>query len=85
MLSADRLKSGVPAVIKSVNVSCKTKRRLGSFGIIPGATVIFIRKAPFGDPIEFKVKDTRLAIRKCEAEKISVEYDRKNWTKRLFI
>ena len=42
-------------------------------GLVPGAEIEVIRKAPLGDPIDFKVKDYHLSFRRAEAEMIQVE------------
>lgn len=50
------------------------KRRIMDMGITKGAE-IFVRKvAPLGDPIEVKVRDYELSLRKADAELIEVEY-----------
>lgn len=84
-LTADKLKKGVPAVVVSIKACGALKKRMGSLGLVPGAPIMFIRSAPFGDPLEFSVRDTRIAVRRSEAETLTVEYDKRNWTKRLFI
>ena len=49
------------------------KRRIMDMGITKNAT-IFVRKvAPLGDPIELKVRDYELSLRKADAEMIEVE------------
>ncbi len=47
-------------------------RRLREMGLIPGTLFTFIRKAPFGDPIEISFRGFRLSIRKKEARLISI-------------
>ncbi len=85
MLTSEKLKFGVPATVISVGGSKALRKRLNSLGIFKGASIVYIRSAPFGDPLEFKAGETRLAVRKKDARLIRVEYDRKSWTKRLFI
>ncbi len=84
-MTADSLKKGVPAVILFVSGEKVFKRRLESLGVTVGAPIVFLRKAPFGDPIMFAVKNTRIAVRKTDAQTISVKYDKSNWTKRMFV
>ena len=85
MQTCENLKSGVPAIVVSVGGSRVLRKRLSSLGIFKGASIVFIRRAPFGDPLEFKTGETRLAIRKKDARLIKVEYDQKKCTKRLFV
>lgn len=59
---------------KVVNVSGKTAvtHRLMEMGVIPGVAVKVIKTAPFGDPIQIRVRGYSLAMRKSEAEIIEV-------------
>lgn len=47
-------------------------RRLISLGLVPGASITVVRKAPLGDPTEYAVRGSRLAIRRSEAATILV-------------
>ncbi len=44
--------------------------RLLEFGLLPGTEVELIRFAPFGDPIDIKVRGYHLSIRVQEASQI---------------
>lgn len=65
----------IGAVTKVTNVSGKNaiSKRLMEMGIVPGVSIRVIKSAPFGDPIEIRVKGYNLAIRRNEAEAIEVE------------
>ena len=52
-----------------------TKNKLLRLGVVEGIKVIAIRKALFNGPIQIKVRDFYLAIRKQDADKIIVRYD----------
>jgi Fe2+ transport system protein FeoA len=41
-------------------------------GVVPGAPVRVIKTAPLGDPIEVRVRGYNLALRRTEAQTISV-------------
>jgi Fe2+ transport system protein FeoA len=41
-------------------------------GVVPGVSVRLIKSAPFGDPIEIRVRGYSLAMRKSEAEMIEI-------------
>jgi ferrous iron transport protein A len=41
-------------------------------GVIPGVAVKVIKTAPFGDPIQIRVRGYSLAMRRSEAEIIEV-------------
>ncbi|WP_085831900.1 FeoA family protein [Clostridium merdae] len=49
------------------------KRRIMDMGITKGAQVFVRKVAPLGDPIEVKVRDYELSLRKADAELIEVE------------
>ena len=49
------------------------QRRLLDMGFVPGAQVIAIREAPLGDPVEYRIKGTAVALRRREADTILVE------------
>ncbi|HEY0659672.1 MAG TPA: ferrous iron transport protein A [Pyrinomonadaceae bacterium] len=59
---------------KVVNVAGKTAvtHRLMEMGVIPGVAVKVIKTAPFGDPIQIRVRGYSLAMRRSEAEIIEV-------------
>ena len=46
--------------------------RLMEMGLVPGACISVIRSAPLGDPIQIKLRDYLLALRRSEAELIDV-------------
>tara|TARA_Y100000814_G_scaffold30203_1_gene19452 strand:- start:453 stop:689 length:237 start_codon:yes stop_codon:yes gene_type:complete len=49
------------------------RSRLLALGIIPGSKVEVLRFAPLGDPMQIKVGNSLISIRKSEAEIIEVE------------
>jgi len=44
--------------------------RLSEMGVVPGSLVRIVKKNPFGGPIEIKLNDYYIAIRKEDAELI---------------
>ena len=42
-------------------------------GIVPGVLVRVVKSAPFGDPLEIRVRGYNLAMRKSEADSIEVD------------
>ena len=69
------LSAGQSAKIISLNNLKRTKNRLLRLGVVEGAKVIAVRRAMFNGPIQIKIKDFCLAIRKQDADKIIVRYD----------
>ena len=41
-------------------------------GLVPGTEVRVVRVAPLGDPIELRVRDYALSVRRAEAARIAV-------------
>ncbi len=63
---------GTEGRVVAVNGEGRVTRRLLEMGVIPGVTVRVIKKAPFGDPIEVRVRGYSLAMRRTEADAIEV-------------
>lgn len=63
---------GRDARVVAVNGEGPVTRRLLEMGLIPGVAVQVVKKAPFGDPLEIRVRGYSLAMRKSEAETIDV-------------
>jgi len=53
--------------------SGKHQRRMLDMGFVPGAEVTTVRKAPLGDPIEYRIKGTAVALRAKDADTVLVE------------
>lgn len=64
---------GSRARIVEVQGSGKHQRRMLDMGFVPGAEIVVSREAPLGDPVEYRVKDTSVALRKEDANTILVE------------
>lgn len=64
---------GSRARVAEVQGGGKHQRRMLDMGFVPGAEVVVVRKAPLGDPVEYRVKDTSVALRKEDASTILVE------------
>lgn len=69
----DEFPVGSQVRVVEIKGSGKHQRRMLDMGFIPGAEVKVIRTAPLGDPIEYRVKDTAVALRQTDAASILVE------------
>lgn len=49
--------------------------RLMEMGLIEGATVQVLRRAPLGDPLHLRLGDCELSLRSSEAELVDVAWD----------
>ncbi len=70
--SLDLLTKGEKGVIKLVKGEGVIRRRLFDMGVTPGAEVELVKKAPLGDPLEYKIRNYALTLRKKEAESVIV-------------
>ena len=71
-LTLTDLPIGKDARVVAVNGTGSITRRLLEMGLIPGVTVQVVKMAPFGDPIEIRVRGYSLAMRRSEADAIEV-------------
>jgi Fe2+ transport system protein FeoA/Mn-dependent DtxR family transcriptional regulator len=63
---------GSRARVAEVRGVGKHQRRMLDMGFVPGAGVAVIRKAPLGDPIEYRIKGTAVALRREDADTVLV-------------
>lgn len=68
------LLTGERAKVSSVVGTDAVTRRLMEMGIVPGEMIRVVKSAPFGDPMEIKVRGYHLAVRRNEARMIEI-YD----------
>ena len=71
--SLDRLEPGERGVILRLDGEHGAVRRLMELGLVPGTRVEVLRRAPLGDPIELRLRDVHLSLRRSEAAFIHVE------------
>jgi len=59
--------------VKKLHGEGAVKRRIMDMGITKGVEVFIRKVAPLGDPVEVKVRNYELSIRKADAEMIEIE------------
>jgi len=64
---------GSTVIVRRLVLPRPTARRLLELGLLPGTEVRVVRRAPLGDPIELRLRDYSLSIRREEAARIEVE------------
>jgi ferrous iron transport protein A len=64
--------AGGGARVTRVNGTGRITKRLMEMGVVPGVVLKVIKAAPFGDPIEVRLRGYSLAMRKNEADAIEV-------------
>src|SRR5438094_7312161 len=73
MSSLDQLRTGQTATITAVRGGDALGQRLLEMGLLEGERIEVLGFAPFGDPMEIRLRDYRLSLRKREAARVSVE------------
>ncbi|MEF2615233.1 ferrous iron transport protein B [Faecalibacillus faecis] len=72
-MKLDNLAIGKSAVIVSVGGTGALRQHFLDMGLIQGVEVTMVKYAPMGDPIEIKIHDYELTLRKEDAQKIEVK------------
>jgi len=66
------LRPGQAAEIVSIDCDRRMSRRLMEMGLLPGTEIRVVRVAPLGDPLELRLRDYSLSVRRSEAARIAV-------------
>lgn len=67
------LQIGQKARIVRVSSQGELGRRIRDMGLVPGAEVEVVGRAPLRDPVALRLKDYTLTLRNSEADSIDVE------------
>ena len=68
-----QLDVGESAILGKMALPEAASMRLQEMGLLPGASIRLVRRAPLGCPMEFEVAGSRLAIRVSDASNIFVQ------------
>ncbi|MBI4568702.1 MAG: ferrous iron transport protein A [Planctomycetes bacterium] len=69
----DSLHVGESCTVRSVRGDPLTAQRFREMGLVAGASVRLVRRAPLGDPMELCVHGYHLAVRGDDARAIEVD------------
>jgi len=72
-MGLDNLQSGQKAKIIKLNTEGKLLHKLLDMGFVNGANIEVVREAPLFDPMELKIQNYNISLRKSEAKLIEVE------------
>lgn len=72
MLSLEQLCPGETAIIDEVKSNGVDHRDLMEMGLTAGTPVELVKFAPLGDPLEIRVRDYHLTLRKSDAHSVLV-------------
>lgn len=64
--------TGCRCRVCTVRIHDVMRRRLMDLGLVPDAEVLVLRRAPLNDPIEVRIANAYVALRREEAERIEV-------------
>lgn len=70
--SLNKLGAGCRGFVVSVTGDADLRRRLLEMGFCNGADVEVIRRAPLGDPIEFRLRGYHLSLREEQAKCVQI-------------
>jgi Fe2+ transport system protein FeoA len=74
-VTLDELRSGQRAIITRVHGEGPLIQRLMALGLLEGSEISVIRRALGGDPIEVRVMDYALSLRREEARRVEVSLE----------
>jgi ferrous iron transport protein A len=72
MVSLDQMRVGQRARIDAIRGDDALVQRLLEMGLLEGEEVEVVGFAPLGDPLEIRLGDYRLSLRRSEAARITV-------------
>jgi ferrous iron transport protein A len=72
MTSLDQLRAGQRARVQAVHATGTLEQRLLEMGLLEGEIIEVVGFAPLGDPMEIRLRDYRLSLRRQEAAAIAV-------------
>ena len=72
MASLDQLRAGDRARVAALDGADALVQRLLEMGLLEGEEVEVVGFAPLGDPMEIRLRDYRLSLRRSEAARIGV-------------
>jgi DtxR family Mn-dependent transcriptional regulator len=79
-LKLSSLNAGENAKVLGISKACrgKQRRRLMDLGVVPGTYITALMKSIGGDPVAYVIRDTTIALRKDQADKIFITETEKN-------
>ncbi|TNF38116.1 MAG: ferrous iron transport protein A [Deltaproteobacteria bacterium] len=69
----DALPPGRTALVLDIVGDDRLSRRLSDLGFWSGTRIEVMRRAPFGDPTQYRLQGYRIALRRNEAQRVVVE------------
>lgn len=73
VVSLRQMKVGQKGKIAKVEAKGETNQRIRDMGLIPGASVAVVGRAPLRDPVALRLSGVTISLRNKEADFIKVE------------
>lgn len=73
MIPLSQLLAGQSGKLVSLNPERPVDQRLMALGLLPGMVISVVRRAPLGDPVEFRFNGVDICLRQQEAADIWVD------------
>lgn len=78
IISLRNMKVGQKGKIAKVEARGETNQRIRDMGLIPGASVSVVGRAPLKDPVALRLAGVTISLRNKEADYIKVEIPAEN-------
>lgn len=72
-MTLNELNTQTPCRVTRVNAKGMLGQRLADMGFCPGEEILFVRKAPLGDPVHVQLGTYHVALRMAEAREIEID------------
>jgi ferrous iron transport protein A len=72
-VTLDELEPGRRARVRAVTGRGAMTVRLLEMGFVPGVEVALVKRAPFGDPLELRLRGFHVSLRRAEARCLEIE------------
>ncbi len=69
----NQLREGEAGRVVALHHTGAMRRRLQDLGLIPGTAVRCVQRSPSGDPAAYLIRGAVIALRRGDAEKISLQ------------
>ncbi len=73
MVTLSALGAGAHARIAALEADHPAANRLGELGLVEGTSIEVIRVAPFGDPMQVRLRGYNLSLRRADARCVRVD------------
>lgn len=73
VFTLDKMVPGESGRIVRIHGRGPVRRRLVDMGLTHGAVIDMVKTSPLGDPVEYRLRDYHLTLRKSEARTVEVE------------